>query len=96
MRGKKEGFCIIWNCYIPLAFKGSLLVLEASSLAKQSWGSQLNHSPNTCSTLISLFYVLFCSISYVPAEQLEEYQASLGQQPEGTMPLDVFPSHAVR
>ncbi|KAJ7335472.1 hypothetical protein JRQ81_013413 [Phrynocephalus forsythii] len=38
------------------------------------------------------FYV----ISYVPAEQLEEYQASLGQQPEGTVPLDVFPSHAVR
>ncbi|XP_062985334.1 multiple PDZ domain protein [Elgaria multicarinata webbii] len=38
------------------------------------------------------FYV----ISYVPAEQLEEYQATLGQQPEGTMPLDVFPSHAVR
>ncbi|KAM6471092.1 multiple PDZ domain protein isoform 10-T12 [Liasis olivaceus] len=38
------------------------------------------------------FYV----ISYVPAEQLEEYQASLGQQPEGTMPLDVFPSHTVR
>uniref|UniRef100_A0A670ZVJ6 Multiple PDZ domain protein n=1 Tax=Pseudonaja textilis TaxID=8673 RepID=A0A670ZVJ6_PSETE len=38
------------------------------------------------------FYV----ISYVPAEQLEEYQAGLGQQPEGTMPLDVFSSHTVR
>nr|XP_060618353.1 multiple PDZ domain protein isoform X8 [Anolis sagrei ordinatus] len=38
------------------------------------------------------FYV----ISYVPAEQLEEYQASLTQQSEGAMPLDVFPSHAVR
>ncbi|KAH0628323.1 hypothetical protein JD844_009312 [Phrynosoma platyrhinos] len=38
------------------------------------------------------FYV----ICYVPAEQLEEYQAGLGQQPEGTMPLDVFPSHTVR
>ncbi|XP_044283638.1 multiple PDZ domain protein isoform X5 [Varanus komodoensis] len=37
------------------------------------------------------FYV----ISYVPAEQLEEYQASFGQQPEGTTPLDVFSSHAV-
>ncbi|XP_042305021.1 multiple PDZ domain protein isoform X14 [Sceloporus undulatus] len=36
------------------------------------------------------------NICYVPAEQLEEYQASLGQQPEGTMPLDVFPSHTVR
>ncbi|KAL7988679.1 hypothetical protein Chor_007598 [Crotalus horridus] len=36
------------------------------------------------------------NISYVPAEQLEEYQANLGQQPEGTMPLDVFPSHTVR
>ncbi|ETE65890.1 Multiple PDZ domain protein, partial [Ophiophagus hannah] len=36
------------------------------------------------------------NISYVPAEQLEEYQAGLGQQPEGTMPLDVFPSHTVR
>ncbi|XP_078241098.1 multiple PDZ domain protein isoform X7 [Pogona vitticeps] len=38
------------------------------------------------------FYV----ITYVPAEQLEEYQASLGQQPEGTMPVDVISSHAVR
>ncbi|XP_062827989.1 multiple PDZ domain protein isoform X3 [Anolis carolinensis] len=37
------------------------------------------------------FYV----ISYVPAEQLEEYQASLSQQ-SGVMSLDVFPSHAVR
>nr|XP_060618361.1 multiple PDZ domain protein isoform X15 [Anolis sagrei ordinatus] len=36
------------------------------------------------------------NISYVPAEQLEEYQASLTQQSEGAMPLDVFPSHAVR
>ncbi|XP_067320496.1 multiple PDZ domain protein isoform X10 [Anolis sagrei] len=36
------------------------------------------------------------NISYVPAEQLEEYQASLSQQSEGAMPLDVFPSHAVR
>ncbi|XP_044283650.1 multiple PDZ domain protein isoform X16 [Varanus komodoensis] len=36
------------------------------------------------------------NISYVPAEQLEEYQASFGQQPEGTTPLDVFSSHAVR
>uniref|UniRef100_A0A670ZW29 Multiple PDZ domain crumbs cell polarity complex component n=1 Tax=Pseudonaja textilis TaxID=8673 RepID=A0A670ZW29_PSETE len=36
------------------------------------------------------------NISYVPAEQLEEYQAGLGQQPEGTMPLDVFSSHTVR
>ncbi|XP_077777424.1 multiple PDZ domain protein isoform X22 [Podarcis muralis] len=38
------------------------------------------------------FYV----ITYVPAEQFEEYQASLGQQLEGRMPLDVFPSHVVR
>ncbi|XP_066469496.1 multiple PDZ domain protein isoform X3 [Tiliqua scincoides] len=38
------------------------------------------------------FYV----ITYVPVEQLEDYQASLGQHPEGTMQLDVFPSHAVR
>uniref|UniRef100_A0A803TUT1 Multiple PDZ domain protein n=1 Tax=Anolis carolinensis TaxID=28377 RepID=A0A803TUT1_ANOCA len=35
------------------------------------------------------------NISYVPAEQLEEYQASLSQQ-SGVMSLDVFPSHAVR
>ncbi|XP_048358557.1 multiple PDZ domain protein isoform X1 [Sphaerodactylus townsendi] len=37
------------------------------------------------------FYV----ITYVPAEQLEEYQASLGQPPEKTLPQDIFPSHAV-
>lgn len=42
------------------------------------------------------FYVSYCSITYVPAEQFEEYQASLGQQLEGRMPLDVFPSHVVR
>ncbi|XP_077777426.1 multiple PDZ domain protein isoform X24 [Podarcis muralis] len=36
------------------------------------------------------------NITYVPAEQFEEYQASLGQQLEGRMPLDVFPSHVVR
>ncbi|XP_019339372.1 multiple PDZ domain protein isoform X1 [Alligator mississippiensis] len=37
------------------------------------------------------FYV----ITYVPAEQLEEYRASLGEQPEGTMPFDLFSSHTV-
>ncbi|XP_019373138.1 PREDICTED: multiple PDZ domain protein isoform X11 [Gavialis gangeticus] len=37
------------------------------------------------------FYV----ITYVPAEHLEEYRASLGEQPEGTMPLDLFSSHTV-
>ncbi|XP_048358568.1 multiple PDZ domain protein isoform X10 [Sphaerodactylus townsendi] len=36
------------------------------------------------------------NITYVPAEQLEEYQASLGQPPEKTLPQDIFPSHAVR
>ncbi|XP_061486056.1 multiple PDZ domain protein isoform X26 [Rhineura floridana] len=36
------------------------------------------------------------NITYVPAEQFEEYQASLGQQTEGTMSLDVFASHVVR
>uniref|UniRef100_A0A7M4E694 Multiple PDZ domain protein n=1 Tax=Crocodylus porosus TaxID=8502 RepID=A0A7M4E694_CROPO len=38
------------------------------------------------------FYV----ITYVPAEHLEEYRASLGEQPEGAMPLDLFSSHTVR
>ncbi|KAL8203143.1 UNVERIFIED_CONTAM: hypothetical protein K2H54_041896, partial [Gekko kuhli] len=38
------------------------------------------------------FYV----ITYVPAEQLEEYQACLGQQSEGALQLDIFSSHAVR
>uniref|UniRef100_A0A7M4E6V4 Multiple PDZ domain protein n=1 Tax=Crocodylus porosus TaxID=8502 RepID=A0A7M4E6V4_CROPO len=37
------------------------------------------------------FYV----ITYVPAEHLEEYRASLGEQPEGAMPLDLFSSHTV-
>ncbi|XP_019373136.1 PREDICTED: multiple PDZ domain protein isoform X9 [Gavialis gangeticus] len=35
------------------------------------------------------------NITYVPAEHLEEYRASLGEQPEGTMPLDLFSSHTV-
>nr|XP_056722631.1 multiple PDZ domain protein-like [Euleptes europaea] len=35
------------------------------------------------------------NITYVPAEQLEEYQASLGEQPERILQLDIFPSHTV-
>ncbi|XP_061873264.1 multiple PDZ domain protein isoform X15 [Colius striatus] len=34
-------------------------------------------------------------ITYVPAENLDEYRASLGQQTEGPVPLELFPSHAV-
>ncbi|OPJ67213.1 multiple PDZ domain protein isoform B [Patagioenas fasciata monilis] len=40
----------------------------------------------------ALFYV----ITYVPAENLDEYRASLGQQTEGAVPLELFPSHTVR
>ncbi|XP_036258808.1 multiple PDZ domain protein isoform X10 [Molothrus ater] len=36
------------------------------------------------------------NITYVPAENLDEYRASLGQQTEGTVPLELFPSHIVR
>ncbi|NXI42367.1 MPDZ protein, partial [Galbula dea] len=36
------------------------------------------------------------NITYVPAENLDEYRASLGQQTEGVMPLELFPSHTVR
>ncbi|XP_062456385.1 multiple PDZ domain protein isoform X4 [Rhea pennata] len=35
------------------------------------------------------------NITYVAAENLEEYRASLGQQTEGAVPLDLFSSHAV-
>ncbi|XP_043402529.1 multiple PDZ domain protein isoform X26 [Chelonia mydas] len=35
-------------------------------------------------------------IIYVPAEHLEEYKASLGQQPEDTIPLNLFSAHTVR
>ncbi|XP_067409195.1 multiple PDZ domain protein isoform X3 [Emydura macquarii macquarii] len=34
-------------------------------------------------------------IMYVPAEHLEEYKASLGQQPEEAMPFDLFSAHIV-
>ncbi|XP_043370271.1 multiple PDZ domain protein isoform X21 [Dermochelys coriacea] len=34
-------------------------------------------------------------ITYVPAEHLEEYKASLGQQPEDTTPLNLFSAHTV-
>ncbi|XP_064295152.1 multiple PDZ domain protein isoform X4 [Phalacrocorax carbo] len=37
----------------------------------------------------ALFYV----ITYVPAENLDEYRASLGQQTEGAVPIELFPSH---
>ncbi|KGL84600.1 Multiple PDZ domain protein, partial [Tinamus guttatus] len=36
------------------------------------------------------------NITYVAAENLEEYRAGLGQQTEGSVPLDVFSSHTVR
>ncbi|NXO16938.1 MPDZ protein, partial [Oriolus oriolus] len=36
------------------------------------------------------------NITYVPAENLDEYRASLGQQTEGAVPLEFFPSHIVR
>ncbi|NXG44228.1 MPDZ protein, partial [Psilopogon haemacephalus] len=36
------------------------------------------------------------NITYVPAEHLDEYRANLGQQTEGAMPLELFPSHIVR
>ncbi|XP_071658726.1 multiple PDZ domain protein isoform X3 [Patagioenas fasciata] len=35
------------------------------------------------------------NITYVPAENLDEYRASLGQQTEGAVPLELFPSHTV-
>ncbi|XP_052632271.1 multiple PDZ domain protein isoform X16 [Harpia harpyja] len=34
-------------------------------------------------------------ITYVPGENLDEYRASLGQQAEGAVPFDLFPSHTV-
>ncbi|NXI67551.1 MPDZ protein, partial [Anseranas semipalmata] len=36
------------------------------------------------------------NITYVPAENLEEYRASLEQQTEEAGPLELFPSHTVR
>ncbi|NXN19773.1 MPDZ protein, partial [Indicator maculatus] len=35
------------------------------------------------------------NITYVPAENLDEYRASLGQQTEGALPLELFTSHTV-
>ncbi|KAM8792576.1 multiple PDZ domain protein [Eudromia elegans] len=35
------------------------------------------------------------NVTYVAAENLEEYRASLGQQTEGSGPLDPYPSHTV-
>ncbi|NXO01667.1 MPDZ protein, partial [Rhinopomastus cyanomelas] len=36
------------------------------------------------------------NITYVPAENLDEYRASLGEHTDGTVPLELFPSHTVR
>ncbi|KAM7026181.1 multiple PDZ domain protein isoform 3-T3 [Acridotheres tristis] len=36
------------------------------------------------------------NITYVPAENLDEYRASLRQQTEGAVPLELFPSHIAR
>ncbi|XP_071437691.1 multiple PDZ domain protein isoform X2 [Pithys albifrons albifrons] len=35
-------------------------------------------------------------ITYVPAENLDEYRAGLGQETEEAVPLELFPSHIVR
>uniref|UniRef100_H3AIS3 Multiple PDZ domain crumbs cell polarity complex component n=1 Tax=Latimeria chalumnae TaxID=7897 RepID=H3AIS3_LATCH len=35
------------------------------------------------------------SITYVPAEHLGEYRTIMGQQPEGTLPMDVSPSETI-
>ncbi|XP_027739519.1 multiple PDZ domain protein isoform X11 [Empidonax traillii] len=35
-------------------------------------------------------------ITYVPAENLDEYRAGLGQEAEGAVPPELFPSHIVR
>lgn len=57
-----------------------------------------SHPPKAGPAVIMLFnHVPFCcSITYVPAENLDEYRASLGQQTEGAVPFDLFPSHTVR
>lgn len=52
-------------------------------------------------TLLSFFFffswIVFCSrITYVPAEHLEEFKISLGQQSGGIMALDVFSSYSGR
>ncbi|XP_064497327.1 multiple PDZ domain protein isoform X16 [Pseudopipra pipra] len=36
------------------------------------------------------------NITYVPAENLDEYRAGLGQETEGAVPPELFPSHIVR
>ncbi|KAJ7413129.1 Multiple PDZ domain protein [Pitangus sulphuratus] len=36
------------------------------------------------------------NITYVPAENLDEYRAGLGQETEGAEPPELFPSHIVR
>ncbi|XP_071437695.1 multiple PDZ domain protein isoform X6 [Pithys albifrons albifrons] len=36
------------------------------------------------------------NITYVPAENLDEYRAGLGQETEEAVPLELFPSHIVR
>ncbi|XP_043402527.1 multiple PDZ domain protein isoform X24 [Chelonia mydas] len=54
-------------------------------------GSDIKSSPAPADDQAP-FYVII----YVPAEHLEEYKASLGQQPEDTIPLNLFSAHTVR
>ncbi|XP_037757896.1 multiple PDZ domain protein isoform X12 [Chelonia mydas] len=53
-------------------------------------GSDIKSSPAPADDQAP-FYVII----YVPAEHLEEYKASLGQQPEDTIPLNLFSAHTV-
>ncbi|KAM6034482.1 multiple PDZ domain protein isoform 2-T2 [Chlamydotis macqueenii] len=53
-------------------------------------GPDIKSSPSPADDQ-ALFYV----ITYVPAENLDEYRASLGQQTEGAVLLELFPSQSV-
>nr|XP_014349871.1 PREDICTED: multiple PDZ domain protein isoform X4 [Latimeria chalumnae] len=53
-------------------------------------GPDIRSSPASADDQIP-FYV----ITYVPAEHLGEYRTIMGQQPEGTLPMDVSPSETI-
>ncbi|XP_039766661.1 multiple PDZ domain protein isoform X4 [Ornithorhynchus anatinus] len=91
----RDGRVGVGDCILSINEESTLNITSAQAramLRRHSLiGPDIKSSPAPADDQAP-FYV----ITYVPAEHLEEYTATLGQQPEGTVPADMFSSCSVR
>ncbi|XP_038625512.1 multiple PDZ domain protein isoform X3 [Tachyglossus aculeatus] len=91
----RDGRVGVGDCILSINEESALNITSAQAramLRRHSLiGPDIKSSPAPADDQAP-FYV----ITYVPAEHLEEYTATLGQQPEGTVPPDMFSSCNVR